>query len=73
LTWPYHSNLFFSMKSMMSGFPFTPVYFLPLYSFRIHSPQKKVLLNSLLYVKWTSANCNWALENKYRQAAFVDD
>ena len=25
LTWPYHSNLFFSMMSMMSGFPFTPI------------------------------------------------
>ena len=25
LTWPYHCSLFFSMISMMSGFPFTPV------------------------------------------------
>jgi hypothetical protein len=24
LTWPYHCSLFFSMVSMMSGFPFTP-------------------------------------------------
>ena len=25
LTWPYHCNLFFSMMSMMSGCPFTPI------------------------------------------------
>ena len=25
LTWPYHCSLFFSMMSMMSGFPFTPI------------------------------------------------
>ena len=29
LTWPYHCNLFFSMMSMMSCFPFTPIF--PLY------------------------------------------
>ena len=25
LTWPYYCSLFFSMMSMMSGFPFTPI------------------------------------------------
>ena len=25
LTWPYHCSLFFSVMSMMSGFPFTPI------------------------------------------------
>ena len=25
LTWPYHCSLFFSMMSMISGFPFTPM------------------------------------------------
>ena len=25
LTWPYHCSLFFSMMSMMSGCPFTPI------------------------------------------------
>ena len=25
LTWPYHCSLFFSMLSMMFGFPFTPI------------------------------------------------
>jgi hypothetical protein len=25
LTWPFHCSLLFSMMSMMSGFPFTPI------------------------------------------------
>jgi hypothetical protein len=25
LAWPYHCSLFFSMTSMKSGFPFTPI------------------------------------------------
>jgi hypothetical protein len=25
LTWPYHCSLFFSIMSMMSGFPYTPI------------------------------------------------
>jgi hypothetical protein len=25
LKWPYHSSIFFSKMSMMSGFPFTPI------------------------------------------------
>ena len=29
LTWPYHCSLFFSMMSVMPGFPFTPI--IPLY------------------------------------------
>jgi hypothetical protein len=29
LTWPYNWSLFFTMMSMMFGFPFTPLF--PLY------------------------------------------